>query len=183
MRIVAGKHRSRKLLAPETAEIRPTSDKVRQALFNMLNSRAAVVDAVVLDAFCGTGALALEALSQGAARAILIDKNKSSLDLARKNAQVLREAEACQFLLRDAAKAGPRPDDLPHADLVFLDPPYRMDLVQQAVQALKNNNWLAADALIVAELEKDGQLNLSDIAVEFEKTYGDTRIIGFRFTS
>lgn len=175
MRIVAGQHRGRILESPANDLIRPTSDKVRLALFNALNSRGAVVDAVVLDAFCGTGALALEALSQGASQAILIDREKSSLELAKKNAGVLKVIGDCQFLLKDSTKISPRPDHQAQATLCFLDPPYRKDILPVAIASLKENGWLADDCWIVAEMEKD--YSLSGFAVDSEKIYGETKIL------
>lgn len=175
MRIIAGKHRGRILNSPDNNLIRPTSDKVRLALFNALNSRGAVVDAVVLDAFCGTGSLALEALSQGAAQAILIDQAKTSLELAKKNAAMLKETENCVFMLKDATKISPRPDNQSPATLCFLDPPYRKDILPLALQSLKENHWLDKDCLIVAEMEKD--IELRDFRIESEKIYGETKIL------
>lgn len=175
MRIVAGKHRGRILNSPDNNLIRPTSDKVRLALFNALNSRGAVVDAVVLDAFCGTGALALEALSQGASQAILIDQAKASLELAKKNADMLKETENCVFILKDATKISMRPDGQARATLCFLDPPYRKDILPAILQSLKANDWLDEECLIVAEMEKDYELR--DFKIESEKIYGETKIL------
>lgn len=175
MRIVAGKHRGRILNSPDNNLIRPTSDKVRLALFNALNSRGAVVDAVVLDAFCGTGALALEALSQGAAQAILIDQAKSSLELAKKNAEILKETGNCVFLLKDATNISLRPESQAPATLCFLDPPYRKDILPEVLKFLKANNWLDETCLIVAEMEKDYELR--DFKIESEKIYGETKIL------
>jgi len=175
MRIVAGQHRGRILESPENNLIRPTSDKVRLALFNALNSRGAVVDAIVLDAFCGTGALALEALSQGARQAILIDQEKSSLELAKKNAGILKETGNCVFLLKDSMKISSRPEQQNPATLCFLDPPYNKDILPKALQSLKDNGWLAEGCWIVAEMEKD--YNFEGFSAEAEKTYGDTKIL------
>ncbi len=174
MRIVAGYNRGRVLDSPKDNAIRPTSDKVRLAIFNMLNSRGAVVDAVVLDAFCGTGALSLEALSQGAAQAILIDQDKKSLDLAKKNAATLKEGN-CLFLLKDATKIGPRPSSQEAATLCFLDPPYRKEMLPKVITALKENDWLAENCWIVAEMEAEYSLPNFDTAVE--KIYGETKIL------
>ena len=175
MRIVAGQHRGRILKSPSSDLIRPTSDKVRLALFNALNHRGVVVDAVVLDAFCGTGALALEALSQGATKAILIDREKSSLDLAKENAALIKESSNCQFVLGDSTKISPRPDSIPQATLCFLDPPYHKNILPLAIQSLKQNGWLSDDCLIVAEMEKE--YNFLGFHAESEKTYGDTKIV------
>ncbi|PZP56028.1 MAG: 16S rRNA (guanine(966)-N(2))-methyltransferase RsmD [Micavibrio aeruginosavorus] len=175
MRIVAGKHRGRVLSSPEDNAIRPTSDKVRLAVFNMLNSRSAVMDAIVLDAFCGTGALALEALSQGAAQAVLIDQEKKSLDLAKRNAATLREEKNCSFLLKDATKIGPRPSSQEAATLCFLDPPYRKEILPNVISYLKENNWLAKDCWIVAEME--AEYSLAGFSADAEKIYGETKIL------
>ena len=173
MRIVAGYNRGRILQSPENSNIRPTSDKVRLALFNMLNSRGAVVDAIVLDAFCGTGALALEALSQGANNATLIDKDRTSLDLARKNAELLKETGKCNFILKDATEL---PDNkLQAATLCFLDPPYKKNILPAALKNLKDKGWLAQDAWIVAEMEKE--FIFAGFNPEVEKIYGETKIL------
>ncbi len=175
MRIVAGQHRGRVLDSPKDNAIRPTSDKVRLAVFNMLNSRGAVVDSIVLDAFCGTGALSLEALSQGAAQAVLIDQDKKSLDLAKKNAAALKEEKNCQFILKDATKIGLRPSSQQAATLCFLDPPYRKEILPKVISSLKENDWLAENCWIVAEMEAD--YVLPDFPAEAEKIYGDTKIL------
>ncbi len=91
MRIVSGRHGGRRLQVPKNNKIRPTSDKIRGAIFNMLSAREAIDDAHVLDGFCGTGALGLEALSRGAAQALFIDTSKASLSLARENVSALKE--------------------------------------------------------------------------------------------
>lgn len=176
MRIVAGLHRGRLLKTPRGADIRPTSDKVRQALFNALRHRGAVDDAIVLDAFCGTGAMGLEALSQGAAHCLFMDLAKSSLDLARQNAALLKEDDRSAFVLRDAAKPGRKPDGIPPVTLLFLDPPYHKNLVPQAFKALLDNGWLAAGCLVVAEAEKNADLSGMPGSVEFERRYGDTLV-------
>jgi 16S rRNA (guanine966-N2)-methyltransferase len=135
-----------------------------------------VDDAIVFDAFCGTGAMGLEALSQGAAHCIFMDMVKSSLDLARQNAALLREEDRSAFALRDAAKPGPKPDGIPPATLLFLDPPYYKNLVPQALKALLDNGWLAAGCLVVAEAEKNADLSGMPGSVEFERSYGDTSV-------
>jgi 16S rRNA (guanine966-N2)-methyltransferase len=177
MRIVAGTHRGRILKTPTGADIRPTSDKVRQAVFNALHSRGAVTDAIVLDAFCGTGALGLEALSQGAAAAIFTDISAASLALAKDNAALLREEQACTFLLKDAANPGPRPDTVAAATLLFLDPPYRKNLVPQSLKALQENGWLAPDCIVLAEAEKGDDLSALPGEILTEKNYGDTKVV------
>lgn len=179
MRIVAGEHRSRVLESPKGDAVRPTSDKVRGALFNMLNSRGAVVDAIVLDVFCGTGALGLEALSQGAEFCTFVDKNKSSLELAKRNIKTLKEEGRSRTLLADSTKLQACPPDIMPATLVFLDPPYERDMIVPSITSLDAQGWLARDALLVVESaasEKDWRNKLPGYAVLQERLYGDTAI-------
>lgn len=173
MRIVAGLHRSRVLESPKDNAIRPTSDKVRGAVFNMLNSRGLVVDAVVLDGFCGTGALGLEALSQGARFCFFIDKNKYSLDLSRRNIAALKEEARSKIIAGDLAKLSKKPEGLASADLVFLDPPYGKGLMVPALECLARQGWLSAGAHIVAEESEDFALPENFSAIQ-QKKYGDT---------
>ncbi len=178
MRIVSGKYGGRKLAAPKGNDIRPTSDKIRGAVFNMLRNRGAVEDAIVIDIFCGTGALGLEALSQGADSCISIDKNKDSLNLAKQNAESLGAENESRFILKDAAKLGLKPDDMLPATLVFLDPPYNQNLINPALTALNAGDWLADDALLVIEVEKTFDENLpTAFSILDEKNYGDTTIL------
>ena len=179
MRIIAGTHRGRPLKTPQTSDIRPTGDRVRQALFNALLHRGAVLDAVVLDAFCGTGALGLEALSQGAHQAVFMDQAKTSLSLAEENARTLKEHGRSLFLLKDTTTIGPRPVSVPVATLVFLDPPYHKNLVPQAFKALFAGGWIAPKAWIVCETEKGADLSGIPGEIDFEKTYGDTAVVVF----
>ncbi|MCF8495647.1 MAG: 16S rRNA (guanine(966)-N(2))-methyltransferase RsmD [Alphaproteobacteria bacterium] len=177
MRIVSGKYGGRRLLAPKNQDIRPTSDKVRGALFNMLQSRGLIAEAVVLDVFSGTGALGLEALSRGAASCLFIDKNREPLDLARQNVQALG-ATGVDFLLKDATKLPLRPDGRFPATLVFLDPPYGKGLAPPARDLLHRGSWLAQDAYIVAETEKafTADAFLPPFTVLDERIYGDTKV-------
>ncbi|ACJ00948.1 RsmD family RNA methyltransferase [Rhodospirillum centenum] len=156
MRIVGGRHRGRRIAPPVGRDVRPTSDRTRESLFNILahggwgmGGASPLVDAVVLDAFCGTGALGLEALSRGAAQAVLLDRNRASLDLARSNAGQLGEAAACRFLLADALK--PPPAAAP-ADILFLDPPYGQDLAPRALAALAGAGWVRPGTLACVEV-------------------------------
>lgn len=180
MRIVSGLYGGRRLNVPKNNDIRPTSDKIRGAVFNMLGSRGAVEDAYVLDAFCGSGALGLEALSRGAKACLFIDKSRDSLDLARMNGDML--GVEAQYILRDAAKIGTRTPAQAPVTLVFLDPPYKMDLIPQALTALHDGGWLEDDAWIVCESERSFRPSFAPcFTQEYEKTYGDTKIILLRY--
>ncbi|MDN3564805.1 16S rRNA (guanine(966)-N(2))-methyltransferase RsmD [Paeniroseomonas aquatica] len=153
MRIIAGLHRGRRLIAPEGDRTRPTADRVRQALFDMLwhapwAGRERIEGARVLDAFAGTGALGLEALSRGAAQANFIENDRAALAALRANIAGCKEEARCNALAADALKP-PRAQG--PCDLVFLDPPYREGVMDAALAALAAAGWIAAGALVCAE--------------------------------
>ncbi len=177
MRVVGGEYRGRKLDTPKNNDIRPTSDKVRQAVFNMLNSRGLVVDAVVIDAFCGTAALGIEALSQGASHGIFFDKNKTSFNLARENIQSIGLEERSDVFCKDVTNCQERPENILPADLIFLDPPYHQDLIPKAIKNLKAQKWLTQDAVFLMEMAKDEDVISSLIEITHEKIYGDTKVL------
>jgi 16S rRNA (guanine966-N2)-methyltransferase len=176
MRITGGSHRGRILVPPDDQSIRPTADKIRLAVFNILESRNAVVDAVVLDACCGTGALGLDAISRGSRHAIFMDISRDAIELARNNAKALKLEQQCTFLLADTKKTPARTTQL-QATLAFLDPPYHHDLVPIMLRSLVAGDWLAPDAIIVAETERKGGLPpIAGFSPFGQKTYGDTLI-------
>lgn len=179
MRITGGTHGGRVLQSPKDRTIRPTSDKVRLAIFNILNARGLVQDACVLDAFCGTGALGLEALSQGALCCTFMDKNRRSIELAKDNFAALKMDAQHSFVLKDACKPGPKPAQMPAATLVFLDPPYKQDLIAQSLPALADFGWLEDGAHILVESETvwdSGILISLGCDIILTRDYGDTRI-------
>lgn len=153
MRIIAGTLKGRKLMPPQDAAIRPTSDRTRESIFNLLMHGAyageAIVDGHVVDACCGTGALGLEALSRGAARATFIDSSKKSIELARANALHCGVTSRCHFMQADVRSIGATHTP---ASLVLIDAPYDMPLLAPAYAALHKCGWFAPGALLVAEL-------------------------------
>lgn len=175
MRIVAGKYGGRALSTPKNRDIRPTSDKIRGAVMNALHSRGALEGAQVLDLFCGTGALGLEALSRGAAHCVFVDKSRESLALAQKNAENLGALTECTFLIKEAVRL---PEPKEQASLVFIDPPYA-----QAAQLLTKTlaqlqPFLAADAALMLEMDKRTDFMLpAPYVLLNEKNYGDTKIL------
>lgn len=179
MRIIGGSCKGHPLTSPVGQDIRPTSDKVRGAMFNALFSRHAVVDAHVLDAFCGSGALGLEALSQGATSVVFRDVARTSLALAQDNARRLKLEHQCRFLAGDSSKIGAKPATEQAFSLIFLDPPYRKNLVPLTIAALETGGWIAAGALIVAETEIETHPEGwgDGYEVSFNKTYGETRVV------
>ncbi len=177
MKIVAGKFGGRKLMAPQNKDIRPTSDKIRGAIFNMLGSRGAVDNARVLDAFCGTGALGLEALSRGATHVTFMDKARISLDLARQNVEILGAMNDCDFTLKDALKMPVRTDNEKAYNLIFLDPPYNKNFIDKALKLLMTGDWLSKECWIVCESEKYYNYTPVDgFIIDNEKNYGDTKV-------
>ena len=154
MRIIGGKNRGRNLFAPEGIMIRPTSDRIRESIFNILNSYVdnGFYDKVVVDLFSGTGALGLEAVSRGAKSAILVDNQPQAIALIKKNAQKFKENEDIIVLKRDATRIGPFPYMNSNANVIFLDPPYKKNLIPTSLRSLIDNNWLANEALCITEL-------------------------------
>jgi 16S rRNA (guanine966-N2)-methyltransferase len=167
MRIIAGKHKGRRIELGKVADgvVRPTSDFARQAIFNILihgahgNNGHTFIDKNVLDVFCGTGAFGLEALSRGAQSVTFIDSSREALSVARGNTEMIRELPNVEFIHSDATK-------LPRArktySLAFLDPPYFSNLISPTIKNLKDNGWLTDDAVIVAEHDVKETLSLPD---------------------
>lgn len=174
MRITAGAYRNRQLFVPKGQNVRPTSDKVRQAIFNSLLSRVDISEASVLDAFCGSGALGLEALSRGAISASFIDRDTKAVQA---NISTCKADTQSHILRKDVTKAGLRPTGITPATLLFLDPPYRKDLVTPALQALHEGAWLADDCFCVIETEKEWNSALPEnFTLQDSRSYGDSVI-------
>jgi 16S rRNA (guanine966-N2)-methyltransferase len=180
MRIVAGVWRGRVLQAPQGDTTRPTADRVRQALFDMLlhapwGGREAIEGAHVLDVFAGTGALGLEALSRGAAFTTFIEQDRAALIALRANIATVHAEGSCTVWAGDARTTGARaaPGD-PPCSLVFLDPPYGGDLVPRALAHLTALGWIAPGALIVAETARDEPPLQADLLAE--RVHGAARI-------
>ena len=175
MRIVGGRWRGRRLASvgkgDAAAHLRPTTDRVRESVFNLLQNGGhadALEGARVLDVFAGTGALGLEALSRGAASATFVERGRASLAILRENVALL-QADA-RILARDARRPGP---GTPH-DLVFLDPPYGQGLGEAAMEALRAAGWIAPDALVVWEEAVPPRLD-GFVQVD-QRRYGDTLV-------
>lgn len=185
VRIIAGSARGRVLLGPKsTKAIRPTADRVRQTTFDVLGQECGALR--VLDLFAGTGALALEALSRGAAHAVLVDSAPEAIELCRANARALG------FLDRVEVLSGPVLGVLGHLarraskfDLVFVDPPYAANAIQSTLEGVVRSAVLSPSAVIVAEHSKEeavaeaiAGLNRLD-----QRRFGDTVVSIFRLTS
>lgn len=176
MRIIGGDFRGRRLASvgkgDAAAHLRPTSDRVRESLFNILCSYDAIHGAQVLDLFAGTGALGLEALSRGAERACFVENGRASLKLLKSNIELCGVADRAAVVTRDARRLG---DSSEAYDLVFLDPPYGKALGEAALTAALAGGWIAKDALIVWE-ENTAVTPPSGLTQQDERRYGDTTI-------
>jgi 16S rRNA (guanine966-N2)-methyltransferase len=152
MRIVGGRFSGRTLAAPKSQAIRPTADRLRESLFNILAHSYGdpVPDARVLDLFAGTGALGLEAMSRGAAFALFIDDGAEARALIRGNVEALGLGGSTRIFRRDATRLGPVHPVEPFT-LVFLDPPYRQGLAERSLVSLRDGGWLSSGALAVVE--------------------------------
>ena len=178
MRIVGGRWRGRNLASPQSAAIRPTADRLRESLFNVLAHAYGdpVTDARVLDLFAGTGALGLEALSRGAAFALFVDDRAEARALIRANVEAVGAGGISRIFRRDATKLG-SVHPLPPFSLVFADPPYGMGLAESALVSACEGAWLEPDALIVVE-EETGKFSPPGTFTEVERrTYDDTELI------
>jgi len=183
MRITGGLLRGRQLAAPADASVRPTSDKARQALFNILMHSDfgfgfTLKGARVVDLFAGTGALGLEAISYGACYCLFVDDAAESRALIRRNVEALQLTGVTKIWRRDATQLGPMPVGSGGPfDLMFLDPPYRRNLVGPALASLTAGNWLTAKALLVVETAENEQLTLpTEFSLLNARVYGDTRV-------
>ncbi|MEM1388839.1 MAG: 16S rRNA (guanine(966)-N(2))-methyltransferase RsmD [Pseudomonadota bacterium] len=185
MRIVAGQWRGRRLAALGTgdaaAHLRPTSDRVREALFNVLAAQFGdpCAGARVLDLFAGTGALGFEALSRGAAHATFVDQGAKSHALLRKNASLLNCEPDVTLMRSDAARLPA--STVEPVDLVFMDPPYGKGLGERAAARLIAGDWLADDALVIWE-DNDAPAAPDDMTLVHARRYGQTQITIFRLT-
>lgn len=179
MRIVGGRFRGRALAAvgkgDPAAHLRPTTDRVRESLFNVLSGGKfgdPVTGAAVLDVFAGTGALGLEALSRGAVAVTFLEKGRKAQAILRRNLDLLGVEAEAKLISRDATRPGPTP--VAH-DLVFLDPPYGTGLGERAMTALLDGGWIAPGALVV--WEDSGAPTLPAALTQIDqRRYGDSTI-------
>lgn len=180
MRIISGSAKGRKLVAPKDARVRPTADRIKEAIFNILTSRISGFDGLrVLDIFAGTGNLGIEALSRGATQAVFVDNHRESAAVIRKNLESLGFADRSLIVVQNvsvALKTLERKGE--QFDLAFLDPPYGQGLVEKTLELLSSSPLLAPDAVIVAELGSREELSSSIGSLEeFDRRrYGDTTV-------
>jgi 16S rRNA (guanine966-N2)-methyltransferase len=183
MRIVAGKFKGRDILGPTSLATRPTSDRVRESLFNILAHGIdgfGLDDARVMDLFAGTGALGLEALSRGAKFCQFVEESAEARGIIRKNADAFGAIGQCKIWKRDATDLGDCAPQSPF-ELVFADPPYNKGLGTKALQALINGAWLSSGAVVVLEeAEKVDVPEVQGLKLLDRRVYGDTQVLIYR---
>ena len=182
MRIIAGKHRGRAIRLPRIEGLRPTADRVRESLFDILAHGldwAGFDGARVIDVFAGTGAFGLEALSRGAERATFLDIDGAALLAIRRNAAAIGEARNVTLLRLDATRLPPPPGAAgAPCDLAFLDPPYESGLALPALQGLAGQRWLGPGAIAVVEVAaREPLAPPPDFHIVDERTYGAARLV------
>jgi 16S rRNA (guanine966-N2)-methyltransferase len=178
MRIVGGRFGGRPLRGPSSDQIRPTSDRLRESVFNILEHGFGnpIPGARVIDLFAGTGALALEAISRGAVFALMVDEGAEARALLRANVEALGAGGETRIFRRDARKLGAAPAGEPFA-VAFLDPPYGKGLAEPALSSLHSGGWLASGAMAVVEEASGSGLDIPDgFALAERRDFGDTAI-------
>jgi len=182
MRIVGGEFRGRELAAPNSRDIRPSSDRLRESLFDILIHRYSdrIIGARVLDLFAGTGALGLEAVSRGAAFALFVDENVAARGLIRRNIEALGLTGRTRIFRRDATRLG-NAGTVSAFDLAFIDPPYGKGLGEKALAAAYVGGWLRPEAICV--LEESGKTAIGAVnhfdEVE-RRVIGDSQLVFLR---
>jgi len=185
MRVVGGRLRGRALAGPKSKTIRPTADRLRESLFNILLHAYGdpISGARALDLFAGTGALGIEAASRGAAFTLFVDDGAEARALIRENVAALGLGGVTRIFRRDATKLGPAHPLEPFA-LAFLDPPYGQNLAQEALASARAGGWFSPEALIVVEEAAQARFAAPEGFTELERrAYDDTELIFLRFNS
>ncbi|MGN6364079.1 16S rRNA (guanine(966)-N(2))-methyltransferase RsmD [Asticcacaulis taihuensis] len=182
MRIVGGKFKGRALVTPDGQNTRPTSDRAREAIFNILahaDWAPNLEGARVMDVFAGSGALGFEAMSRGAAFCLFVETDEAARGAIRDNVETFGLFGTTRVHRRDATQLGARPGSQAEAfNLVFLDPPYRKGLGEKALDALVSGNWLSENAIIVFERAADGDDFVTDVWQKINvKTYGAAQVL------
>ena len=181
LRIIAGRHKGRKIETREHAEIRPTGAKARGAIFNILihgtfgGDASPLIDKPVIDLFCGTGALGLEALSRGATHVTFVDQSSESIGLARANVKSMGEDENAHFIRNDSTSLPPA---RLKCSVAFLDPPYNSGLAPKSLASLHKQGWLEKGAVAVVEISvRETLLPPEGYALHDERIYGNTKVV------
>jgi len=182
MRIIGGTAKGMNILSPEGMGTRPTLDRIKESIFNIIQYR--IQDRVVLDAFAGTGSLGLEAASRGAKECYLIDKGKVTFPLLKRNIELLKFQDKCKCFNRDSYRAL---EDFGKKglvfDLIFIDPPYCKDMIPPAVEIIHKYSMLEKDGIIVSKIDSSEIIykgNDKIVLTDFRK-YGNTTVCFYRY--
>ncbi len=174
VRVIAGLARGSKLICPPGLDVRPTHDRVKEALFSMLTGR--ITGAVVLDAFAGSGALGIEALSRGATHATFVDTSAASLQAVKTNLEKTHLQDQAELVQRDCLSYLSQADKA--FDLILLDPPYQAGFLRPALELIYQNGLLASDGRIYCEAEDFSAISVTDLfQIEREKKYGRAHVL------
>ena len=177
MRIISGSRRGHKLLEFTGQDVRPTTDRVKESIFNII--QGFIPDARVLDMFSGSGALSFEALSRGAASAVCIDTDKRSVDIIRKNALSLKFEDRCEIINMSCMDYVRRTKD--KFDVIFMDPPYNKGFIEPALKAIVENELLSDDGIIMLESDNtDFYGEIVGLTIYRQRKYGRTFITVYK---
>ncbi|MBU5454030.1 16S rRNA (guanine(966)-N(2))-methyltransferase RsmD [Caproiciproducens sp. MSJ-32] len=182
MRIIAGKARGKKLLSPETLETRPTLDRVKEAMFSMIQGY--IPDALVVDVFAGTGSLGLEAASRGAKEVYLVDKSSTTFPILKKNIESLKFQDFCTALNMDAYEALRKLNKLGKVfNIIFIDPPYCKDMIPEAMKIIEENNMLDENGIIVTKIDSIEEIfeGYNKIRLLKSRKYGNTTVCLYKY--
>lgn len=181
MRIISGVARGRKILSPESSETRPTLDRIKESMFNIIQNK--VYDSVVADIFSGTGSLGLEAASRGAKMTYLVDKSPSAFSFLKKNIENLKFDSVCKALNMDAYSALEKlHKDGVKLDVLFVDPPYLKNLIPQAIKIVAERDLLSEDGIIVTKIDTSEDIfeGYENIKLYDKRKYGNTTVCFYR---
>lgn len=187
MRIIAGKHKGRKINIQVDKNLRPTRPMVREAIFSILSSgefindkgQGAVVDSTILDLFSGSGSFSMEALSRGAGKVILVDHNRDHINLAKLNLESIKESSNSLLICTDIERLSPPKEPV---DIVFIDPPYRKNMVSLAITKLIEAKWLKEGTIIIIETDLRDQYKApGSFVLITQREYGSTKLLFFKY--
>lgn len=182
MRIISGSARGRKLLSPVGMGTRPTLDRIKESIFNIIQERTR--NAVVVDMFSGTGSLGLEAASRGAEKCYLIDMGDSTFDMLKKNVDNLKFNDICKCLKGDTYKYMQQfSDEKIVFDLIFIDPPYAKDMIPPAIEIISANRLLKEDGLIVCKIDSSEEIYDGNAIIHISdlRKYGNTTVLFYEY--
>jgi 16S rRNA (guanine(966)-N(2))-methyltransferase RsmD len=183
MRIIAGEFKGRTLVSAKGVDVRPATDRVKQVIFDVFQTRLNLKNATVLDAFCGTGSLGFEALSRGAQRVVFVDDSEDSLDVLKKNISKLCVERKCNIVQGDALKYFERCKE--NFNLIFADPPYAFEKTNEIPFLIAENNLLKTNGFLVMEHSKqleDWKLQITNckLQIALTKSFGNTIVTFFK---